>query len=158
MAPGWTLQPEQIWQDLLYYVHLQADPECNKTNFSSLAQTEANHLCWRSDCTVNCSFHTCAGLFLKANGPVHSSTNCNSWWSLRLKGAASLCSDCLGFNQTPTQKQKDLTAFIMLNDCLEPLSPPLSLTCTRLCHISLSAERNGVWLRLFLPWILRGLY
>lgn len=26
------------------------------------------------------------------------------------------------------------------------------------CHISLSAQRNGVWLRLFLPWILRGLY
>lgn len=128
-----------------YYAHLQADPECKKTFPVGLGLKPT--ICAEgSDCTVNCSFHTCAGLFLKANDPVHSSTNCNSRWSLKLKVATSLCSGRLAFNQTPTQKQKkkDLTAFIMLNDRLEPLGPPLSLTCTGLCHISLSAKRNGV--------------
>ena len=79
--------------------------------------------------------------------------------SLGLKKGAGPALFKAGLGFLKHKKQKPLTAFIVLHGCRRCQTvPDCPWPARGSCHISLAARRNGVWLRLFLPRILLGLY
>lgn len=133
--------------------HLHTTSECNKV---TPARAEFTQLCFKCGCTLNCSFHIHApcwpSLFLFSKAVI-TDEFCSS------PQFASVWVYTAGVKEehAHTEKQKALTAFIRSPRCCQTVTDCPWPVCGS-CHISLIAQRNGVWLRLFFPWILRGLY